>query len=382
MASSHVPVWLDCDPGHDDAFAILLAAYHPNIKLLGITSVFGNASIENTTHNAAALLTAMGKHNDIPLYIGERKPLDRPALHAPTEIHGASGLDGTDLLPTPLCAPSSEPGVDAMAAALKAQPPGTAWVVATGALTNVGALFRKYPDLVAHVKGLSLMGGAIGAGFSDAPLGKSNVQQQDCAGNWTRWAEFNILVDPEAAADIFHNKEIAKKTIIAPLDLTHQVRATSEVKDLLLFDKGGANGQAGMSTLRRMLVELLYFFSKTYADVFGITDGPPLHDPIAVAAVLADIPGGIPFFQWDATRSQGPQHRERFEVTVITHGRFEEAEQKQTGRTIAKKCPIGEEGVTIPRGLDVPKFWTAIEDCLERADEANKAFESRERARF
>lgn len=213
----------------------------------------------------------MGKHNDIPLYIGEGKPLDRPALHAPTEIHGASGLDGTGLLPIPLCAPSSEPGVDAMAAALKAQPAGTAWIVATGALTNVGALFRKYPELVAHVKGLSLMGGAIGARFSDAPLGKSNVQR-DCAGNWTQWAEFNILVDPEAAADIFHNKQIAKKTIIAPLDLTHQVRATPEVRNLLLFGKSGKNGEAGKSTLRKLLVELLYFFSKTYA--YGLTRPP------------------------------------------------------------------------------------------------------------
>lgn len=206
----------------------------------------------------------MGKHNDIPLYIGQGKPLERPGLHPATEIHGASGLDGTDLLPKPLCTPSSEPGVDAMAAALKAQPAGTAWIVATGSLTNVGALFRKYPELAAHIKGLSLMGGAIGGGFSDAPLGNTNVQQ-DCAGNWTPWAEFNILVDPEAAADIFHNKEIAKKTIIAPLDLTHQVRATPEVRGLLLFGKEGGKEEAAKSTLRKLLVELLYFFSKTYA---------------------------------------------------------------------------------------------------------------------
>lgn len=206
----------------------------------------------------------MGKHNDIPLYIGQSKPLERPGLHPATEIHGASGLDGTDLLPNPLCKPTSEPGVDAMAAALKAQPAGTAWIVATGCLTNVGALFRKYPELIPHIKGLSLMGGAIGAGFSDAPLGNTNTQQ-NCAGNWTPWAEFNILVDPEAAANIFHNKEIAKKTVIAPLDLTHQVRAIPEVRDLLLFGKDGKKNGAAKSTLRKLLVELLYFFSKTYA---------------------------------------------------------------------------------------------------------------------
>ncbi|KAG6029348.1 hypothetical protein E4U41_000382, partial [Claviceps citrina] len=78
-----IPVWLDCDPGHDDVFAMLLAAYHPRIRLLGISTVFGNASLDHTTRNAAAVLTAIGKHNDIPLHRGSPQALERPAVHAP-----------------------------------------------------------------------------------------------------------------------------------------------------------------------------------------------------------------------------------------------------------------------------------------------------------
>lgn len=372
MSEAQVPIWLDCDPGHDDAFAILLAAYHPQMRLLGVSTVFGNASLENTTHNAASILTAIGMH-DIPLYIGLGKALERPALHAPTDIHGVSGLDGTDLLPTPLVTPSTMPAVEAMATALRAQQPGTAWIVATGALTNVGALFRAYPELISHVKGVSLMGGSIGDNFSDAPLGE--VDGRPRIGNYTPWAEFNILVDPEAAATVFHNKEIAAKTTIVPLDLSHQVLATSEVRDMLLYGPGAEKSGSGKTTLRTMLVELLYFFAQTYADTFGITAGPPLHDPIAVAAILIGTESEIPFFEWDAKHSQPPQHDERFEVTVVTEGTFEEAKEggKQTGRTIAKLLPPGEQGVRIPRGVDTAKFWQVIEECIERADAKNAA---------
>lgn len=148
-----------------------------------------------------------------------------------------------------------------MAAALKAQPVDTAWIVATGAVTNIGALFRKYPELIPHIKGVSIMGGSIGGGFSDAQLGKIG---EDRIGNITPYAEFNILIDPEAAAELFHNKEIAKKMTIVPLDLSHQVPATSDVRELLLYGKNGEKSGSGKSTLRTMLVELLYFFAQTY----------------------------------------------------------------------------------------------------------------------
>lgn len=150
-----------------------------------------------------------------------------------------------------------------MAEALRKQPKGTAWIVATGCLTNVGALFREHPDLVSHIKGLSLMGGSVGGGFSDAPLGQ--VDGKERIGNYTPYAEFNILVDPEAAAEIFGNKELAGKTSIVPLDLSHQVLATTDVRALLMYGKDGSEKTGeGKTTLRQMLVELLYFFAQTY----------------------------------------------------------------------------------------------------------------------
>ncbi|KAG6015456.1 hypothetical protein E4U43_005275 [Claviceps pusilla] len=367
-----VPVWLDCDPGHDDVFAMLLAAYHPGIELLGISTVFGNASLAHTTLNAASVLTAIGKHNDIPLHRGSPKALERPAVHAP-DVHGESGLDGTALLPKPQCEPRAQPAVEAMYEAIMAQPAGTACIVATGSLTNVGALLREHPDITAHIRGLSLMGGSFGDGFSDAVMGM--VDNKARIGNITPWAEFNILIDPEAAAEVFHNHNVASKTTVVPLDLSHQVLATDEVRTLLLYGQDAQQEGPGKTTLRRMLVELLYFFAKTYADVFGITTGPPLHDPIAVAAVLIGTSHDISFHEWDPNKSAPPPHKERFQVTVITEGTFEQAKDghTQTGRTIARVLPPGEDGVRIPRTLDVARFWQVIEECISRADEKNRA---------
>ncbi|KAG7292564.1 hypothetical protein NEMBOFW57_002599 [Staphylotrichum longicolle] len=301
MEDKRIPVWLDCDPGHDDTFAILLAAYHPAIRILGVSTVFGNASLEKTTRNATSILTAIGKAESIPVY---------------------------------------------------ACPPGTAWVVATGAFTNA-ALFLKYPDLVAH------------------------------------FAEFNVLADPEAAAAIFGNRALAAKTTLIPLDLSHLVLTTEGVRDLLLYgreevERGvvvvNAEGKSGGKTrLRVMLVELLMFFAKTYSDVFGITEGPPLHDPLAVAAVLSGLGDQheIPFCDCDPAGEPGLAQRERFEVTVVTEGTYEEARAgARTGQITARLLPPGEEGVRIPRSLDIPLFWKVLEECVSRADAANAEAEA------
>ncbi|KAL2123241.1 hypothetical protein VTJ04DRAFT_3696 [Mycothermus thermophilus] len=451
MEEDHrIPVWLDCDPGHDDTFAILLAAYHPAIRLLGISTVFGNASLDKTTRNAASILTAIAKARSIPLYTGASHALFRPPLHAPTDIHGDSGLDGTSLLPPPQVEPiTNTPAIDAAYEALWACPPNTAWVVATGAFTNAAALFLKYPHLIGHVKGLSLMGGAIGGGFTPAVLGV--VDGVPRVGNWTPWAEFNVLADPEAAAAIFGNRELAKKTTLIPLDVSHLVLTTEEVRELLLYGPKKEGEKREPTKLRRMLVELLMFFAKTYSDVFGITAGPPLHDPLAVAAVLAvlDDPNHplntlqphlkshhIPFIDADSysssplsppdSRSATPAvsatippptqtstltttptststttttttppassssaslsasasagaggagnkvQGERFLLHVNTQGTYDDARagRTRTGQIIATKLPPGEEGVRIPRGLDIPRFWRVLEECVARADEA------------
>ncbi|KAH8890807.1 Inosine/uridine-preferring nucleoside hydrolase [Thozetella sp. PMI_491] len=370
MADHRIPVWLDCDPGHDDMFAILLAAYHPAIRLLGISTVWGNASLENTTLNAGSILTAIGKAREITVYPGANKALYRPHMHPPTDIHGESGLDGTKLLPKPLVpADDTVPAIDAAAAALKAETPGTAWVVATGAFTNAAALFMKYPELVGHIKGLSLMGGAIGGGFTSAIMGV--VDGVPRSGNWTQYAEFNILADPEAAASLFDNKELAGKTTLIPLDLTHQVLATKEVQDLLLYGPGGEKTGTGKTTLRVMMVELLFFFAMTYADQFGITEGPPLHDPLAVAAVLE---GEHEISFLDIPADGANTAPERFEVKVETQGTYDEARAgAKTGQTTARLLPPGEPGVRIPRGVDIPLFWKVIEECASKADAVNAA---------
>lgn len=155
-----------------------------------------------------------------------------------------------------------------MARALRAEPAGTAWVIATGAFTNAAALFQTYPDLIAHVAGVSLMGGAVGGGFTPAVMG--TVAGVPRIGNWTQFAEFNVLADPEAAAWIFDTKALAAKTTLIPLDVTHLVLATEGVQKLLLWGREGrgedglSGSQGAKSTLRKMLVELLFFFAKTY----------------------------------------------------------------------------------------------------------------------
>ncbi|KAF3360575.1 Glucose-6-phosphate isomerase [Verticillium dahliae VDG1] len=174
--SPKIPLWLDCDPGHDDTFAILLAAYHPAIRLMGISTVFGNAALDKTTMNAASILTSISKHNEIPVYAGASHALTRPPMHHPTDIHGESGLDGTDLLPQPLVKPNTtRPAVDAMAEAILAEAPNTVHVIATGAFTNVAALFQAHPNLKAHVKAVETDGS-----YADALEGKTQTGRTIC----------------------------------------------------------------------------------------------------------------------------------------------------------------------------------------------------------
>jgi len=123
--------------------------------------------------------------------------------------------------------------------------------------------------------------------------------------------------------------------------------------------------------LRTMLVELLTFFAATYAEVFDLTEGPPLHDPLAVAVILDGITSEeIPFYDF----VEGQERKERYEVKVVTEGSHLDAQKgAETGRTVAKLLPEGEEGVKIPRGLDVKRFWDVLESCVATADEVNKA---------
>ncbi|MCJ1236067.1 Uridine nucleosidase 1 [Varicellaria rhodocarpa] len=364
--STLIPIWLDCDPGHDDAFAILLSANHPNLHLLGISTVHGNTSLAGTTTNAGRVLSLLGC-SDVPVYPGAAKPFCRKAVHAPN-IHGASGLDGTDLLPKAQSPPITHTNaVLAMRDALLAQQPGTVWVVATGALTNVALLFATFPEVAAHIRGLSIMGGSIGGKFTEAPLGKVEGSGERI-GNITQWAEFNIYCDPESAHSVLSSPILAPKTILIPLDVTHLVLATQSVQKTLLYGSSPSTSPSSPpSTIRQALNDLLLFFAHTYASVFGITAGPPLHDPIAVAVVLFEH--GIEELKFEYGKGG---EEESWEVSVVTegvHGGDDEIRRAEVGRTVLKKVKEGAGGgVRIPRGLEVERFWTVLEDCVERAE--------------
>lgn len=207
------------------------------------------------------------------------------------------------------------------------------------------------------------MGGAIGGGFTNAPLGHVKGEGERF-GNVTPWAEFNIYCDPEAAQSIFSDSILASKTTLIPLDVTHQVLADASVQQQLLQGSIQTLPPGGLphpsSTLRQMLYDLLMFFAHTYASVFGITTGPPLHDPIAVAVLLEAELGETTF---------DDHMGERWLVHVVTKGLHSERddERGQLGRTIVEAVGDGERGVRIPRGLDIERFWNALELCVRKA---------------
>ncbi|OJD15280.1 hypothetical protein AJ78_04465 [Emergomyces pasteurianus Ep9510] len=372
------PLWLDCDPGHDDAFAILLAAHHPSLKLLGISTVHGNSSLQNTTVNAGSILEAIGRP-DIPVYPGAAKAFCRAAVHAP-DIHGVSGLDGTELLPMSSRPPmKNSNAIVAMRDALLSQHKNTAWLVATGALTNVALLFATFPEVAEHVRGVSIMGGAIGGGFSDAPICK-RVGDEAWVGNTTPWAEFNIYCDPESAHSIFSSQVLAWKTVLIPLDLTHQVLGTPKVQSLILQTEPqpavSGNGMSRPpSVLRQILHALLIYFGRTYDNVFGLDVGPPLHDPVAVAVLLSNLNSGNDGSKHPGLLRFDDGDGERFLVDVVTDGQHSSDPELtgELGRTHASPLERGKSGVTIPRGVNVDAFWNIVLDCLKRADDWNNS---------
>ena len=152
----------------------------------------GNAPLEQTTYNTRSILEALGRR-DVRVHPGSAKPISRSAVHA-ADIHGVSGLDGVTLLPEPVQPVVEDVSfLDAMYHALVTTPENTAWLISTGTLTNIGLLFQKHPYLAVHIKGLSIMGGAIGGGFTDAPMGKVKGEGERF-GNWTAFAEFNVRI--------------------------------------------------------------------------------------------------------------------------------------------------------------------------------------------
>jgi len=241
---------LDCDPGHDDAVALLLAGAHPSLEMLGITPVAGNSYVENTTRNAL-ILTEMADL-DVPVIPGAGKPLLRAQIVAPN-IHGESGLEGVPL-PSPTRKPLAMKAIDFMAEQIR-KFPGEVTLVPIGPLTNIAHFVLHYPELLGDVQEVVIMGGGIHFG------------------NTTPVAEFNIFADPEAAQIVFQS---GMPLTVMPLDVTHQAKIfLGEIKKMEAFS----------SEIISKMGTLLGFFHKTYYDVFHI-EGAPLHDPCTIAYLI------------------------------------------------------------------------------------------------
>jgi inosine-uridine nucleoside N-ribohydrolase len=245
------PVILDVDPGHDDAVALMLACGHPNVDLLAVTTVAGNVPIEKTTRNTLRVLSLVGCTH-VPVGVGASEPLERP-LHTAEDIHGESGLDGAEEIPDAGFEPDERVAVALIADTLRASPEPVT-LVPVGPLTNIATFLREHPDLKDEVAHVSLMGGSMGHG------------------NTTPAAEFNIYVDPEAAREVF---ESGLPITMSGLDITHQAGAGPDEREGLR-----ATGRVG-----GVVAGFLDYFAATYERVFGF-DAPPLHDPVAVAAVI------------------------------------------------------------------------------------------------
>jgi purine nucleosidase len=243
---------LDCDPGHDDAIAILLAHGNPEIELLAVTTVVGNQTLPKVTRNALAVARIAGI-TDVPFAAGADRPLVRALENAP-DIHGESGMDGP-VLPEPAIALDERHAIDLIIDLVMSHEPGEITLVPTGGLTNIALAARKEPRIVERVKEVVLMGGGYHVG------------------NWSAVAEFNIKIDPEAAHIVFNE---SWPVVMVGLDLTHQALATPEVVERIAAIGTGP---------ARFVEELLEFFGTTYKDAQGF-DSPPVHDPCAVAYVI------------------------------------------------------------------------------------------------
>jgi pyrimidine-specific ribonucleoside hydrolase len=241
------PIVIDCDPGHDDAIAILLALGSPEVELRGITTVAGNQTLDKTTTNALKVLE-LADRTDIPVGVGADAPLQR-TLRTAANVHGESGLDGPDL-PAPTTKVADGEAADLLAEWIE---PGVV-LVPTGPLTNVALLLQRHPDVKDRLERIVWMGGAI------------------AEGNTTPAAEFNAYVDPEAARIVF---ESGIPVTMIGLDITH----------MALFDSSHAERLRGAGKAGKAVAELADFFLEFHRQRYNF-DGAPIHDAMAVAHVI------------------------------------------------------------------------------------------------
>lgn len=310
MSAARRRVVLDCDPGHDDAMAILLAAASPAIELEAITTVAGNQTLARVTLNARRVCSVAGI-DDVPIAAGSDRPLERPPIVAEA-IHGASGLDGVDW-DEPTVPLDRRNGVDLLVERATAADPRPLTVVAVGPLTNVAAALARDPAVAGGIDRIAVMGGAVGLG------------------NWTPSAEFNIHADPEAAAAVIAS---GVPVTLVPLEVTHLALATEPVL---------ARIEALGTRVAAVSVALMRYFAETYRRVFGF-EAPAVHDPCAVAAVID--PSIVPV--------------RHVNVEIDTESEL------SAGRTV---CDVyGTTGraanVDLAVGLEVERFWDLMVEAL------------------
>lgn len=305
---------LDCDPGHDDAVAILLAANSPQLELLGVTVTAGNQTLENTARNACNVLSWLGRE-EIPVYAGCDRPLVRDKMIA-ADIHGSTGLDGP-AFPPQRKFPEAEHAVPFLIRTLLASD-GDITVITTGPMTNLGLAIRLEPRIVPKIRRILLMGGSY------------------TNGNVTPAAEFNIIADPEAAHICF---SCGRPVTMMGLDVTRQVLCTPAV----VARMAAVNNRAS-----RLFVDMMGHFCRTQKEVFG-WEGGPLHDPVTVASLLD--PAVV------TLRDMNVQ-------IDLSHG-------LSYGRT---NCDyFGYQGLPataqVAVGIDAARFWDLIEAGLRRYGE-------------
>lgn len=306
---------MDCDPGVDDALAIVFALGHPELELQGITTVAGNVDLAKTTANALAVCEFLGAPQ-VPVLAGSPGPLLRAPL-TDHQVHGASGLGGARL-PRPSSAPRAGHAVDFIIDTVGAAP-GEITLVATGPLTNVALAVRRQPDLASQVKEFVIMGGSAGRG------------------NVTPAAEFNIAADPEAAAIVFH---AGWTVVMAGLDVTLHTRAGKAVLDR-------------MAQLGRLADDLLLPCLSEYATTPGEA-GPAVHDVCAVAMLASPgVFGCVPA-----------------RVEVETAGRW------TAGMTVTDfGAPPRQRNALVAMEIDIAGFWDLVLGAFARAADRMEAAE-------
>lgn len=311
MADQPIPIVVDCDPGHDDAMAILLAAAHPTVALRAITTVAGNQTLERTTLNARRVCTLAGI-TDVPIAAGCDRPLVRELVTA-AGVHGDSGLDGARF-GEPTVELDPRHAVDLMHDVL-AETDAPVTLIGVGPLTNLATLLRRHPDDRDRIARVVVMGGST------------------ARGNVTPAAEFNTFVDPEAAQVVLDS---GVPTVWHGLQVTRQATASSDVL---------ARIEALGSELASVMVQLLTFYGGAYRRRSGL-DAPPVHDPVAVAHVI------------DPTL-----------VECRTVGmRIEVAGEYTAGATVVDLDGVTdwEPTATVGLELDRARFWDVMIDAIGR----------------